>query len=59
MKKSTGIMLGIIGVLIGIIGAFLMYPVKEGIGCHNGNNCGNHYGEDSEKDQAPCEEKLI
>ncbi|MDF2801374.1 MAG: hypothetical protein K0S61_1277 [Anaerocolumna sp.] len=50
MNKSTGILLSISSLLLGVIIGFLIAPIKGGIGNNSGNNCGNHYyGNDEEE----------
>lgn len=44
MNKSTGFLIGIIGLLGGIILGFMLAPIKNGIECGNNNgNTRNYY----------------
>ncbi len=43
MKPGTVFLWSVLLFLIGIVGGFLLFPLKYGIGNHSGNDCGNTY----------------
>ena len=58
MNKSTGILLGIVGLLLGIVTGFLLAPIKKGvtIGSYNdGCGCDNDINGDKKKDDEEYE----
>lgn len=56
MKKSTGILLSIIGLLLGAVLGFAAAPIKKGINIECGNNCGNYKNDELFDECAECEE---
>lgn len=48
MRKSTGILLSVVMLLLGIIMGFLFSPIKGGLNI--GNNSGNEYLKTNEAD---------
>ncbi len=41
MKMRTGVLIPAISFFLGMSIGFLVSPVRDGIGNHSGNNCGN------------------
>lgn len=57
MRKSTGILLSIISLMVGVVLGFMSAPIKKGINIECGNNCGNYKADDNApKECEECEE---
>ena len=55
MKNKEKILLGLTCFLGGVVGGFLLAPIKGGICCANNN--GNYYGKDEEENDTEEKDK--